>query len=347
MIGSAILFQNSDCGHALKHYPPTKINDTFAVSFIAAPSRSVDQGASASEPHDPLVHEGLNTQQARDTRQAREVVSKIAKLKVARFEFDQQAETLQRTNVVYNVEAEYKRELIAEWSPDLNTPRVPDIILDAVVAVSLEEDPGQVVASGPADATVEGEIDRMDADVEAAKSARYIAAFDPFPSDLNNTHTGSMEVTALMQQLEDLDQTAQRSVAAEVESALENRIGEGACLVDESGRRRILDICGKIRTSCARLDDAEKKCKLQLELQKTATGNQDWQHSESAGASSSSSNTIPHLQAPRASTPLSLWDWKIWTMARLTIPSPYTLALGRITNWLWPQVHPKHSWSCF
>ena len=74
MIGSAILFQNSDCGNALKHYPPTKINDTFAVSFIAAPSRSVDQGASSSEPHDPLVHEGLNTQQARDTRQARDVV---------------------------------------------------------------------------------------------------------------------------------------------------------------------------------------------------------------------------------------------------------------------------------
>ena len=40
-------------------------------------------------------------------------------------------------------------------------------------------------------------------------------------------------------QLEELDQAAQRSVAAEVESALESRLGDGACLVDEAGRSRM------------------------------------------------------------------------------------------------------------
>ena len=58
-------------------------------------------------------------------------------------------------------------------------------------------------------------------------------------------------------QLEELDQAAQRSVAAEVESALEGRLGEAACLVDEAGRARILEICEKVRRSCARLDDAD------------------------------------------------------------------------------------------
>ena len=88
--------------------------------------------------------------------------------------------------------------------------------------------------------------------------ARYIAAFEPEVQDLNGGNRGAMEVAALMQQLEELDQAAQRSVAAEVESALESRLGDAACLVDEAGRTRILEICEKVRKSCARLNDAEK-----------------------------------------------------------------------------------------
>ena len=129
-----------------------------------------------------------------------------------------------------------------------------------------------------------------------------------------------MEVAALMQQLEELDQAAQRSVAAEVESALESRLGEAACLVDEAGRARILEVCQKVRQSCARLDEAERKGKLQLELQKSATGQQDWQAPTQAEAGSDSrSGTIPHLQQPCGSTPLLYWDWRIWTMARPTL----------------------------
>ena len=35
IIGTAILFQNGDCGHAMQPFPPEKINDSFAVSFVA------------------------------------------------------------------------------------------------------------------------------------------------------------------------------------------------------------------------------------------------------------------------------------------------------------------------
>ena len=114
----------------------------------------------------------------------------------------------------------------------------------------------------------------MDADIVAAREARYIAAFEPEARDLHGGNQGSMEVVALMQQLEELDQAAQRSVAAEVESALESQLGEAACLVDDAGRARILGICNKVRKSCARLDEADKRGKLQLELQKTSIGEQ-------------------------------------------------------------------------
>ena len=34
MIGFAILFPNATCGEALQHFPPEKVDDTFAVSFL-------------------------------------------------------------------------------------------------------------------------------------------------------------------------------------------------------------------------------------------------------------------------------------------------------------------------
>ena len=144
-------------------------------------------------------------------------------------------------------EKEYRRDLVARWVPDPDTPSVPSIITDAVVAVPLEEAPGQVVAEGPGDATAAGEADRMDADVAAAREARYIAAFEPEVQDLNGETKGSMEVVALMQQLEELDQAAHRSVAAEVESAPESKLAQAAVLFDDASRQRILDICEKMR----------------------------------------------------------------------------------------------------
>ena len=89
-------------------------------------------------------------------------------------------------------------------------------------------------------------------------------------------------------------------------------LGEAACLVDDAGRARILDICKKIRQTCARLDQGGKKHKLQLELQKTATGRQEWQKTGPSG-------DLANLLQPRGRVPLSYWDWRIWTMARPTL----------------------------
>ena len=55
----------------------------------------------------------------------------------------------------------------------------------------------------------------------------------------SDERSDAMEVTKLMQQLVELDQAAQRSVAAEVESALEPCSGDAACLADDAGRARI------------------------------------------------------------------------------------------------------------
>ena len=72
------------------------------------------------------------------------------------------------------------------------------MIVDSVVAVSVEEDAGIVVASGPGDATVAGAMERMDADVEAAKQARYINAFSPEDIPGVGETAGSLEVPSLM-----------------------------------------------------------------------------------------------------------------------------------------------------
>lgn len=162
-----------------------------------------------------------------------------------------------------------------------------------------------------------GEAERMDSDITAARDARYIAAFEPEVQDLNGEGRGSMEVASLMQQLEELDRAAQRSVEAEVESALESRLGDAACLIDEAGRARILEICDKVRKSCVRIDEAGKKFYLQMELQRTATGQQAWQ--QPSEAPQRCSGELAHLVQPRGKAPLSYWDWQIWTMARPTL----------------------------
>ena len=101
IIGTAILFQNADCGAALQQFPSDKINDSFAVSFVAA--------------------ENFDQPEQRQTHAKEFVSSKIAKLKVDRREFDSQAEALTKFNMVY-AEKEYRKDLVASWVPDANTP---------------------------------------------------------------------------------------------------------------------------------------------------------------------------------------------------------------------------------
>ena len=82
-------------------------------------------------------------------------------------------------------------ELVASWVPDPAVPAVPSVILDTVVAVATEDDGGRVISAGPADATAAGEEERLDAEVEASKNARYISAFEPQAQDLNEKLTSA------------------------------------------------------------------------------------------------------------------------------------------------------------
>ena len=83
MVGSAIVFPNASCGESLDSFPPADVSDTFAVSFVNAIQRA-PQDSEDRDRGEALGHEGLNTDQAAATRAARQVVSKIAKLKVDR-----------------------------------------------------------------------------------------------------------------------------------------------------------------------------------------------------------------------------------------------------------------------
>ena len=130
----------------------------------------------------------------------------------------------------------YNEHVVAEWCPDPAVPQVPPMVVDAVVAVPMDTQPGDVVAEGPADATAMGAIDRDDRDVQACQDSRYVSAFSEEDIAGGAASASVMQVSALMQQLEDLSATAQRSVAAEAEHAVEG----GAALLDTAGRARVL-----------------------------------------------------------------------------------------------------------
>jgi len=198
MIGSAILFGNAACKEALAHFPPQSLKDSFAVTFMAKPQ---PQRTEAS-PDDAFRHEGLDAQGQEAQGEARKLVKGIAKLKVNRLEFDKQAEFLQSRNAVYQ-NKKYMAVVVARWCPDPSKPEVPPVILDCVLAVPVEEGAGQVVESGPGDATAAGAEEKLDADVEAAKQARYISAFSPEDIPGAGGSSATLEVASLMNQLEE------------------------------------------------------------------------------------------------------------------------------------------------
>ena len=87
MIGTAILFQDADSGPAMQEFPPDKITDSFAVSFVTHA-----QG------------DGTEQQQA----DAKAKISKIAKLKVNRLEFEEQSRALKSSSEVYKTQSTVK-----------------------------------------------------------------------------------------------------------------------------------------------------------------------------------------------------------------------------------------------
>ena len=232
MIGSAILFGNASCTDALPteppaaadskpaSYPPASLGESFAVSFVGPvpdePSPSA-RGPSSCADGD-LMHA---------QRRAKHAVSKIAKLMVKHNEFVDESSFLQRHNYVYKTWARRDDSLLAEWNIQPGAePTVPDVILDRVVAVPADE-PGTVQAAGPGDATAAGQAEQEDAEFQAARQSRCIWAFHPDDIPLDPCAKAAMDVASLEAQLKDLDEAAQRSVAAEVESAVEGCLPHG------------------------------------------------------------------------------------------------------------------------
>ena len=334
MIGSAILFGNASCKQAMEIFPKDSCLGEFAVSFVG--KLAPEKAAGASD--DALSREGLDEAGQAAQLAAQRAVKGIAKLKVDRAEFDEQAAELLNTNVVYKGKT-YAKDVVARWCPDKHVPAVPQMIVDSVVAVPHDpeaggdDDPaGRVVASGPGEATAAGAAERADADVEAAKNARFISAFCPEDIPGADQSSACLEVAALQNQLEEVENATKRSIAAEVESAIEG----GACLVDEAGRDRILQHCRDLRNSAAKLTTQGRQHKLQAELQKSAVGCRqpsdpppcerlDPPH---PGSKDAQSKTLAELACPSGRAPLSLWDWQIWSQARPTLwQVPYHMAV--------------------
>ena len=182
MIGSAILFANARCGSALQSFPPQSIRDTFAVCFVGDVPTPPEETSTSSG---SIVADGLGNNELEEndekaTLRARALVGKIAKLKVNVAEFTRQAEALTSTNVAFHggvhqgetlPGAYFERDVIARWAQK-GEIAVPQIITETVIAVPDSEDPGKVLASGAADATIAGAADQADVDVEAAKQAQ-------------------------------------------------------------------------------------------------------------------------------------------------------------------------------
>ncbi len=61
----------------------------------------------------------------------------------------------------------------------------------------------------------------MGADIAATKETRYIAVFEPTTQDNNGDNCRAVELASMMQQLEGVDQAAQRSASPEVKPAIE------------------------------------------------------------------------------------------------------------------------------
>ena len=151
MIGSAILFGNARCNDALPvepppegepkpaHYPPPSLEKAIAVTFTGPVPPELAEGTAGEAMGLPSGH-GLSTEDAAAQRDLKRAVSKVAKLKVTVDNFLEESRLLQAHNYVYKTWASCDESLLARWNlrPG-DPPKVPEVVLDTVVAVPTEE----------------------------------------------------------------------------------------------------------------------------------------------------------------------------------------------------------------
>ena len=258
---SCSFFHNGDAKAAIDALPPQKLNDAFAITVCKdLPDENCTQ------------------------EEGKKVVSKIADLKLDRHTYEQQYKSLQATNPVYRNGPQQDQEVLTRWCPDPNVPAVPPPLSDCVVTVPVQGGVGGIVRKGPAESTEQAEAARNDIDAHSSAENRYISALEPEVHDFNAEGEGAQEVVTLLQQLEELENAAARSVAVEMESAAQDE----STLIDHLGRKRILALCDEIRTQCQRVSSQEKRAQLEKELQDAVMGASRWLHMvpETSAASS-------------------------------------------------------------
>ena len=143
---------------------------------------------------------------------------------------------------------------------------------------------------------------------------------------------GANFIVLLLQKLEELEAAGARSVALEMEAFME---AEGSQWMDLAGRKRIAELCAEIRESCEKLSHEGMRRKVERELGDVVQNQSKWfltseTKSRDGGADEPGLAEVDvtteshrrnrsgpeHLVVARGKKPLSLLDWKIWTMAR-------------------------------
>ena len=285
-VGSSVLFHNGDARHAVESLPPPQLNDAMAITFCT-----------------DLPHEGQEA--------GRAAVSKIVELRLKKALFLEQAAALQKTNCVYAAGvAEINRELLTEWLQDAEEA-VPPVVLDCVVTVPVGEDgPGVMRQEGPADAT---------ADHVQVQQDETVFAMESQVKDFNEEKTDvSTKIVSLLEKIDELEAAGARSVSVELATLM----GDDTTLVDHLGRQRILQLCDEVQETCRKLSAADARRKLELELRDAVMGKSRWllpsesPQEELGQADAESGCAAKHLFVARGKKPLSLFDWKIWTMAK-------------------------------
>ena len=234
----------------------------------------------------------------------------------------------------------------AKISASLQESLVPPPVLDCVVAVPVgEAGPGSVRQTGPAEATEACQQARQETAISRDLSETCVLAMEPQVQDFNSRgREVSMMLVGMLQKLEELEHAGARSVALEMESMVE----EQRTLVDHLGRKNILELCRQIHESCRQLSAAEQQRRLEQELRDAVMGKSRWLNAPELGVAQSNAEPeaepvrdvadevdsvmvvaepeaadaegddlqASHLLVARGKQPLSLWDWKIWTMAK-------------------------------
>ena len=210
--------------------------------------------------------------------------------------------------------------------------------------------PGTVRQTGPADATEAGEQARQETSISQDLSETCVLAMEPQVEDFNSHgREVSMMLVGMLQKLEELEHAGARSVGLEMESMVD----EQRTLVDHLGRKNILELCRQIHESCRQLSAAEQQRRLEQELRDAVMGKSRWlrapeaervQRDAEPGAdplqrdgeadadparrdaeadadpvqrdAEEDNGQASRLLVARGKRPLSLWDWKIWTMAK-------------------------------